>query len=62
MNLNSLRKIGGIIGVSNNKKPVEFSQDGYYCEECEEIFDDETLWDKKQRKFLCQQCKNQLQK
>jgi predicted SprT family Zn-dependent metalloprotease len=42
------------------KKSKEFKQDGYYCEECEQIFDDETIYDKQRKMFLCQQCKSRV--
>lgn len=42
-----------------SKKVEKFKQDGYYCEECEQIFDDETIYDKQRKMFLCQQCKSQ---
>jgi uncharacterized protein YlaI len=53
----NFRKIGPIIGIKE-KKVENFTQDGYYCEECEQIFDDETIYDKQRKMFLCQQCKS----
>lgn len=41
------------------KETKKFVQDGYFCEECNEVFDDETIYDKQRKMFLCQQCKSQ---
>jgi formamidopyrimidine-DNA glycosylase len=54
----NFKKLGPIIGIKE-KKVEKFTQDGYYCEECEQIFDDETIYDKQRKMFLCQQCKSQ---
>ena len=40
------------------KKPEEYKQDGFYCEECERVYDDETTYNKIRKMFLCQRCQN----
>lgn len=54
----NFKKLGPIIGI-REKKVEKFVQDGYFCEECNEVFEDETIYDKQRKLFLCQKCKSQ---
>ena len=49
-------KIGKILPNRLNAKPIEYSQQEYYCEWCNEVLQEETKFHKPKKMFLCTKC------
>ena len=60
--MQGLRRGLRLVSTELREKPQEYTQDEYFCEWCDIVTKEETIYHKKKNLFLCDECTSKAYK